>query len=156
MELPDKISFNVVDKTKQPIEDIIVEIKVYSGTKNPYIILSPKTDLSGKTEITKDNFIGQYEDHWEMGLMDYNGTIQEAKPKADVYLFNPEWSINNKDSCLAWPLLKNEQPLWNSREEQYNYLISCSNPKYKTNKQKINFSEASNVVVTVSKKWFQA
>jgi len=154
MELPEIISFNVVDKSKQPIEGIIVEIKVYSGTKNPYIILSPKTDISGKAEITKTNFIGQFEDHWEMGLMDYNGTIQEAKSKADVYLFNPEWTINNKESCLAWPLLKNEQPLWSTREEQYNYLTSCKNQKYKANKQKVNFSEANNVVVTVSKKWF--
>ncbi len=154
MELPDKITFNVVDKSKQPIEGIIIEVKVYSGTKNPYIILSPKTNVFGKSEISKTDFIGQYEDHWQMGLMDYNGTIHDAKPKAEVYLFNPEWTINNKDSYLAWPLLKNEIPLWGSKEEKYNYLTSCSNHMYRINKHMVNFSEVSDVIVMASKKWF--
>lgn len=156
MELPDKITFNVFDKSKQAIEGIIIEVKVYSGTKNPYIILSPKTDSSGKAEIEKTNFIGQYEDHWEMGLMDYNGTIQDAKTKVEVYLFNPDWPIKNKDACLAWPLLKNEKPLWDSREEKYNYLISCVNQKYKAKKQTVSFNEDSNIEITVAKKWFKA
>ena len=156
MELPDKITFNVLDKSNKAIEGIIVEIKVYSGTKNPYRILSPKTDDTGKAEIKKSNFIGQYEDHWEMGLMDYNGTIQDAKTKVDVYLFDPKWEINNKEACLAWPLLKNEKPLWSSRLEQYSYLISCVNQRYKTKKQSINLSKVNNIDVKVEKKWFKA
>jgi len=154
MELPDSISVQVVDNSGNEIEGMIVELKVVSGRKNPYTILSPKTDKNGTAQITKTDFIGQFEDHWEMGLMDYNGNIETANNDIEVYLYNPKWAVENKDSCLAWPLLKNEIPLWKSREEKYEYLISCENKKYKAKSQIVNINESSDIVVKVAKKCF--
>jgi len=145
MNLPESIGIEVKDKSGRPIEGIIIEIRIESGTKNSYKILSPKTGLDGKTQITRSDFIGQFEDHWEMGLMDYNGTIESANQNVEAYLYDPGWAIENKGLCLAWPLLKNEVPLWGSRTEKYEYLISCVNSKYKTKQQKINISIVNNI-----------
>ena len=154
MEAPDRISVQVIDNSGNGVEGIIIELKVVSGRKNPYTILSPKTDKNGTAQITKSDFIGQFEDHWEMGLMDYNGNIETANNEIEAYLYNPEWTIENKDSCLAWPLLKNEIPLWESREAKYEYLISCANKKYKSKLQIVNINESSDITVKVRKKWF--
>jgi len=151
MELPDNISVQVIDNSGKGVEGAIIELKVVAGTKNPYTILSPKTDKSGSTQISKSDFIGQFEDHWEMGLMDYNGNIETANNNIEIYLYNPEWAIENKDSCMAWPLLKNEIPLWSSREEKYEYITSCNNSKYKAKNQTVNISDSNNITVKVSK-----
>lgn len=151
MELPDNISVQVLDNSEKGVEGIIVELKVVAGTKNPYTILSSKTDKNGTTQISKSDFIGQFEDHWEMGLMDYNGNIEIANNNIEVYLYNPELALENKDSCMAWPLLKNEIPLWNSRAEKYEYITSCNNSKYKAKNRTINIGESNNIIVKVNK-----
>ncbi len=156
MDLPESIEIQVHDKSRRPVEGIIIEVKVKSGTKNPYIILSPKTDSDGKTTITKQDFIGQFKDHWEMGLMDYNGTIESANQNVELYLYNPSWAIENKHLCMAWPLLKNEISLWSSRAEKYDYLISCVNPKYKAKKAVVDIEKTNLITVEVAKKWFKA
>lgn len=51
--------------------------------------------------MAKNNFIGQFEDHWEMALVDYNGGIESANDNVEVYLYDPNWSIENKNLCLA-------------------------------------------------------
>lgn len=149
MELPGTIHIQVADESGNGIEGIIIQLQVVAGTKNPYEILSSKTDMDGKTQITKDDFIGQFEDHWEMGLMDYNGDIETASNKVSVRLYNPEWARENKASCMAWPLLKNEIPRWNSREEQYQYLVSCNNSEYKANQQIVDISKDNHIIVKV-------
>ena len=150
MELPESINVQVEDDSGNGVEGIIVQLKVEAGTKNPYTILSPKTDINGKALISKNDFIGQFKDHWEMGLMDYNGNIETANNDVEVSLYNPQWAREHKESCIAWPLLKNEIPNWSSREEQYEYLISCNNSNYKAKNQLVNISESNNIIVKVA------
>jgi hypothetical protein len=106
---------------------VIVQIKVRSGTKNPYFIYLPKTDRSGSATITRDDFVGQFEDHFESGLMDYNGTVEDANPMVEARLYDPTWALRNEHLAMAWPLLTHERTKWKSRREAYEYLTSCRN-----------------------------
>ena len=127
MVLPEIIHINVLSKNQIELHDLIFEIKVISGTKNNYHIFFPKTDRNGKAKLLKSDFIGQFTDHYEMGLMDYNGTIETANSKVEVCLYDPKWLNENPLLALAWPLLKNEKEKWRNRQEQYDYFISSRN-----------------------------
>ena len=131
MRLPDTIQVHVCCSNERPIEGIIIELIVKSGIKNPYSILLPKTDIKGYASISKKNFIGQFEDHWVMGVMDYNGSVKEAEELVLAKLYDQLSLEKNAANFLAWPLLKNESSIWESREQKYNYLKSCSNRNYK-------------------------
>jgi hypothetical protein len=151
MKLPENIYLQITNKKGTKVKDIILQLKVRSGTKNPYYIFFPKTDENGESTLSQNNFIGQFEDHFETGLMDYNGSIQLANPEVEVSLFDPTWMKENKKLSLAWPLLKNEKPIWKSREEKYNYMISCTNPKYKMKTFMSNIEDSNQIVVTIKK-----
>ncbi|AOU96988.1 hypothetical protein BI364_02265 [Acidihalobacter yilgarnensis] len=151
MDLPDTITIQINDQTGQPVPDIIVQLTVKSGNRNAYQILSPKTGSDGHAQITKPDFIGQFEDHWEMGLMDYNGTVESASPDVQVSLFDPSWHIANPEACLAWPLFKNEQGHWASRQAQYEHLVSCANPHYLATPKPVNLETNNKISLTVSK-----
>ena len=68
------------------VSGIIFELRVVSGTKNPYYVIFPKTDARGIARLSSEQFRGQFEDHWENGLMDYNGTVATAIPTVTVQL----------------------------------------------------------------------
>jgi len=125
MKLPKQISIIVKNNLQQGIENIIVCLKVKSGRKNPYYIYFPKTNKKGTAILTEEDFIGQFKDHWEMGLMDYNGDIASANPNVELSLFDLTWLIENKQLALAWSLFKHGKIKWKTREEQYEYLFIC-------------------------------
>jgi hypothetical protein len=133
MKFPEKVTVQLVSDSPDNLGGVIVILKVKSGTKNPYYIQFPKTNLQGAAELTQDDFVGQFMDHHEEGLMDYNGTIEIAEPIVEVSLFDPTWSINNKKLALAWPLFKYEATKWKTREEEYNNRITCSNREFSAN-----------------------
>ena len=112
----------------------------------------PKTDEDGKSFLTQVDFVRQFEDHFETGLMDYDGSVEVANPEVEVSLFDPNWLINNKKLAMAWPLLENEKPKWNSREEQYSYMISCENLKFKMKPFLINIEESNRILVNIELK----
>ena len=149
MKLPEKLFLEVKVEKEAGWEDLIIQLKVRSGRKNPYYIFFPKTDEGGKAILYQNDFIGQFEDHYETGLMDYDGSIETANPEVEVSLFDPTWMIENKTLALAWPLLKNEKPTWNSREEKYNYMISCKNPKYKMKPFMFNIEKSNRISVNI-------
>ena len=91
MKLPEKIYLQVTNKKETKVKDIIVQLKVRSGTKNPYYIFFPKTDEDGESILSLNDFSGQFEDHFEAGLMDYNGSIKTANSEVEVSLFDPAW-----------------------------------------------------------------
>lgn len=74
-----------------------------------------------------DDFRGQFDDHFEEALMDYDGSFETASSVAAVSLFDPTWSLQNRQLGLAWPLVKNERKKWRSRAEQYEHSITCRN-----------------------------
>ncbi len=152
MKVPEKMYLQIECKNETDLKDLIVQLKVRSGRKNPYYIFLPKTDEDGKSVLSKDDFIGQFEDHFETGLMDYDGSAETANPEVEVSLFDPTWMMGNKKLAMAWPLLKNEKPKWNSREEQYSYMVSCKNPKFKMKPLMFNIEKSNRISVNIKKK----
>src|ERR1700741_4058174 len=127
MKVPEHITVQVVCEGEADLIGIIVELKVTTGRKSPYHIYFPKTGQSGKAVLTHDDFIGQFTDHWEDGLMDHSGPPESADSAVQVALYDPSWSIQNPKLALAWPLLGFESTKWSSRDEQYQYRVSARN-----------------------------
>lgn len=46
---------------------------------------------AGKSEIGRDDFIGQFDDHLEIGLMDHAGPLHRLQPMIEVSLFDDNW-----------------------------------------------------------------
>lgn len=128
--VPDKIVGYVrCDEGGDP-SGIILQVTVRSGHRNPYQILMPKTQLSGQTELSRDEFIGQFKDHWEYALMDHNGTPENASPVVTVRLFDRSMFLASRQSLLSLPLLTHERKRWQSREQWFEYHASCRNHEF--------------------------
>jgi hypothetical protein len=127
MKLPDIITIRAKGKLGIDLSGIIFELCVTSGTKNRYYIIFPKTNAQGVAQLTSEEFHGQFEDHWEEGLMDYNGTVETAVPTVTVQLLEKSRIEQHLHLLRAWPLLKNERKCWKSREEKLQYWLSCRN-----------------------------
>jgi len=152
MNLPDKIFAQISCEGGSNLSDIIIELKIKAGRKNSYHILFPKTDPNGTAILVRENFIGQFNDHFESGLMDYDGTIETANSTIEVSLFNPAWLIENKNLAMAWPLLKNEKLKWRTKDEQYKYLTICRNNKFDFDPIKFNLDESNQIVMLIISK----
>lgn len=63
MTLPEEIKIKIIDDSGKTVKGLIVELRISSGSKNDYSILSDKTRDDGQSIITKENFIGQFKDH---------------------------------------------------------------------------------------------
>src|SRR6266487_2709865 len=103
--------------TGEPVGDLIVQMKVIAGDKNPYYIEFPKTDASGMASLRREEFVGQFRDHWDQGLMDFNGTPESAQPEVEVGLYDPTPIIRDPQVSLVWPLFAYESTRWSSRRQ---------------------------------------
>ena len=130
MDIPLRLELALASDEVMPPAGLIVGMRVSAGTKNPYHIFFPKTDDSGRTALDKSAVIGQFKDHWEEGLMDFNGTLESAPQTAAFFLFNVRDFKANLKTVLAWPLLTHEKTVWASRAEKVEYFLSCRNAKY--------------------------
>jgi len=150
MNLPEDIELKIDADSNKDLSGVIVQMKVKAGRKNPYFIYFPKTGPDGVARLSKKEFVGQFKDHWEMGLMDYNGTPEDADPGVEVALFGPSWLIENKKLALAWPLLEHEKQRWASREQQYNYMVNNNNNHYSCDTISVNLEKIQNIVLRVN------
>ena len=149
MELPRVLRLRVHAPSETDLSGLIVQLTVQAGRKNPYRIRFPLTNESGQSELTRDDFIGQFKDHWEEGLMDYDGSINTASPVVEVSLYDPTWSIENRELEMAWPLLKHERTKWFSREQEYLDRVSCRNSTFTADQILINLEHTSDVDLVV-------
>jgi hypothetical protein len=149
---PAKLFVRVISASAGRLDGIIVEMEIRAGRKNPYFVRFPKTDASGCAELTRADFVGQFEDHWEEGLMDYDGSVESALPTVEVRLFDPTWSRANRRLALAWPLLKNERLKWSSREEEYEDRVSCRNLEFSAEPISVDLERARVVELTVARR----
>ena len=131
MDIPLRLELTLVSNEAMPPAGLIVGMRVSAGTKNPYHILFPKTDAAGRTALDKSEVVGQFKDHWEEGLMDFNGSIESAAQAVTFFLFDVRDFKANLKTALAWPLLAHEKTTWASRTEKAEYLLSCRNAKYR-------------------------
>ena len=127
MRVPETISIQLQCQDAVDLSGIICEIEIAAGSKNLYYIVFPKTDQNGRSSLSADDVKGQFEDHWEQGLMDYNGTLDSASPMVAVRLHNRKQAASAEKTLRAWPLLKGQISKWRSRAEQVDYLLSSRN-----------------------------
>jgi hypothetical protein len=127
MNVPKRITVHVTSDEGADVSGIIVQMTVTTGQKNPYHIYFPKTDATGIATLTRGDFIGQFKDHWESGLMDHAGRVETADSRVFIELYDPSWSIANRKLALAWPLLKHQRTKWSSREEEYQSRVTSRN-----------------------------
>jgi hypothetical protein len=151
MNVPELITVRIVSSEDLDLSGIIVELTVTAGKKNPYHIYFPKTDRSGAATLTREDFIGQFEDHWESGLMDHGGAPESAESYVQVSLYDPSWSRANPKLALAWPLLKNERKKWLSREEEYESRISSRNGEFSASTMLVDLHQTQDIVLPVSR-----
>ena len=152
MNVPERMTVRVVSTPESDPSGIIVELTVSAGPKNPYHIYFPKTDVSGVAVLTRDDFIGQFTDHWEAGLMDHGGTPESADSTVKVSLYDPSWSLENREAALAWPLMKHERTKWSSRNEQYSYRTSSRNLEFIVSPIMADLEKSTDIVLPMRPK----
>jgi len=112
------------------LSGIIFRMQITAGYKNPYSIFFPKTDASGQTRLNAKEIDMQFTDHWDMALMDYNGSLEEAKGLVTIHLWDPCSFREHPEQILNWPLFSYEKTLWESRREWFDYIASCRNDEF--------------------------
>lgn len=153
MKVPKRVTVHVMSASDDSdLSNIIVELTVTTGRKNPYDIYFPKTDHSGVAALTRKDFIGQFTDHWESGLMDHSGTPETAESTVRVGLYDPSWSIANPDRALAWPLMKHQRTKWSSREEEYRYRTTSRNDEFEFDHLIVDLEKMTDFILTVRRK----
>jgi hypothetical protein len=152
MNLPPQIDLQVKGTPHISLEDIIVEMTVISGTKNPFHILFPKTADDGSCSISAHDFVGQFTDHYAMGLMDYNGSIASAAQVVAIRLFDPAQLSASIEQVKAWPLLPHESTKWKSREEVIRYLLSCRNLLFAAQPSTVEIAQGATITFNVARR----
>ena len=151
MNVPIRITVQLTSEEEADLSGIIVEMVVTTGQKNPYRIYFPKTDTAGTATLTRKDFIGQFKDHWESGLMDHAGTLESADPWVRVSLYDPSWSIANRQLALAWPLMKHERTKWSSRQAEYQSRVSSRNRDFIAAPLTVNLHQTKIIVLPVTR-----
>jgi len=152
MEIPEKTNVRVVCEGEPDMSGVIVGLIVSTGRKSPYRIYFPKTDSSGVATLTRGDFIGQFTDHWEAGLMDHSGTPEEAQSVVQVELYDPSWSLENRGAAMALPLMKHQRTKWASRDEEYRYRTSSRNREFIVSPIIVDLEKTSDIVLPVERK----
>ena len=130
MTLPPVIEIKVDCPQGGDLSGLIFQMRVTAGTKNLYYIHFPKTSADGTASLTAEDFRGQFTDHWEQALMDYNGTVETAGDLVGIELFDPRPMAKGREQALQWPLFKHERTIWKSRQEKIDYFLSCQNQEF--------------------------
>ena len=150
MEVPTLITIQIRLDQEVELSDLIVQLRVSTGHKNPYYIYFPRTDANGYAELTRADFIGQFTDHYEIGLMDYAGAPRDANPVVVISLFDNTWHKQNRHLAMAGPLLKHEKTKWRSKQEQYDYMVCSRNKHFLCRPEKVDLHELSEIVLALS------
>jgi hypothetical protein len=130
MTLPPQIELRARCAEADDLSGIIFRLQITAGYKNPYSIYFPKTDNRGHTQLTAKEIEMQFTDHWDMALMDYNGSLEDANELVTIHLWDPRSFPEHPEEILSWPLLSYEKTRWKSRREWFEYMASCRNDEF--------------------------
>ncbi len=143
MKLPERIEIQVVCDGESNLGDIIVQMTVRAGTKNPFLIYFPKTNKEVKTSITAIDFKDQVDFQYTMGLMDYNGSIETAAQVVSIDLGLRFRNKSLEDKRFIEIIRKRshlqgyERLKWSSSDEMVSYYLSCRNDEFNTKPQSV-------------------
>jgi hypothetical protein len=149
MTLPPQIELRARCAEADDLSGIIFRMQITAGYKNPYSICFPKTNEGGHTQLTAKEIEMQFTDHWDMALMDYNGSIEEANELVTIHLWDPRPFREHPDDVLAWPLLAYERTRWNSRRDWFGYMASCRNDEFTFGGISIRLPETARLYVSL-------
>jgi hypothetical protein len=130
MTVPPQIALRARCSEASDLSGIIFEMRVIAGTKNPYRIYFPKTAADGSTHLSAEDIEGQFNDHQEMALMDYNGNLRDASDMVTIRLFDPAPTRQRYTELLLWPLFPHERTQWESRQQLLDHMLSCRNADF--------------------------
>ena len=130
MTLPPQIELRARCAEADDLSDIIFRMQITAGYKSPYSIFFLKTDSRGRTRLTAKEIEMQFTDHWDMALMDYNGSLEDANELVTIHLWDPHDFREHAKGVLAWPLFSYETTRWRSRGEWFDYMASCRNDEF--------------------------
>jgi hypothetical protein len=149
MTLPPQIELRARCADTDDLSGIIFRMQITAGYKNPYNILFPKTDEHGHTRLTAKDIEMQFTDHWDMALMDYNGSVEDANDLVTIHLFEVRPFREHVDTILAWPLFSYEETRWSSRREWFDYMASCRNDEFTSDSISIRLPETTLLYVSL-------
>lgn len=152
MNVPEQLKVRVIAPDETDLSGFIVELTVSTGRRNPYHIRFPKTDHHGVATLSRDDFVGQFTDHWEAGLMDHYGNVDDASSIVTVALYEPSRAIANPKGSLSWPLMRHERTKWSSREEEYRYRVSTRNVDFVARPLTVDLQTTSEITLQVRRK----
>lgn len=130
MQLPTKVTIRATLDSREPVANVVFQMTLTTGRKNPYNIAFAKTGADGTSQLSADEIQGQFQDHWEADLMGHSGTLDEASQEVSLALLDVATLRRNLSSALSWPLLEFERTRWESRQHQIDYLLSSANESY--------------------------
>lgn len=156
MKLPERIDIQVVCDGEGNLGDIIVQMTVRAGTKNPFLIYFPKTNKEGKTSITDIDFKDQVDFQITMGLMDYNGSIETASQVVSIDLGLPYRDKSPEDKRFLEIIRKShlqgyERLKWLSSDEMVSYYLSSRNDEFNTKPQSVEIRSNEIIQFAISK-----
>jgi hypothetical protein len=152
MTLPSVIQIKVDCPEGGDLSGLIFQMRVTAGTKNQYYISFPKTTAAGETSISAEDFCGQFADHHEMGLMDYNGTVEMAGNLVGIDLFDSRPMMKLRKQLSHGPLPRHQQTMWRSRQERMDYFLSSRNSEFYFFKGSVFIPEDGLIHLTVGRK----
>src|SRR5437762_8588071 len=131
MTLPPQIELRARCAEADDLFGLIFRMQISAGYKNPYGILFPKTDSAGHTRLTAEDIKGQFTDHWEEALMDYNGSIDDANELVTIRLWDPAAlaRVTRRASRLA-AIHSSARARWQTRRDYLDYMASCRNDEF--------------------------
>ena len=149
MTLPPQIELRARCAEADDLFGLIFRMQISAGYKNPYGILFPKTDSAGHTRLTAEDIKGQFTDHWEEALMDYNGSIEDANELVTIRLWDPALLREGYDELLAWSLFTHQRARWQSRREYLDYMASCRNDEFRFDGISVHLPETTLLYVSL-------
>jgi hypothetical protein len=152
MKLPSQINIQVICNDERNLGDIIIRMIVHAGSKNPYHIYFPKTNKEGSTSITAGEFSYQFDSHYEIGLMDYNGSIATASQIVTLDLDYQDKLYPSLEIARKSPLLGYERHKWQNSDEIIDYFLSCRNSNFFTDPQSVKIRSNKIIQLVLSKK----
>jgi hypothetical protein len=148
MRVPDEITVQVVSDDAVDLHDIIVELVVSTGRRNPRRLRFPKTDRAGRSTLAFADFVGQFSDATQQDIMGSWGTIDDALPAVEISLHDTEPAV--AAGLRQWPLGKHERTRWSSPAEEYAYRTSSRNGEFTAPAVVVNLHESARVVLRVT------
>jgi hypothetical protein len=152
MTLPPTLTLKVDCPQGGDLSGLLFIMTVTSGPKNPYHIHFPHTSADGTSQLSSQDFRGQFKDHGDTFIMDYSGSVEIASDVVSLDLYDTRLMIKGQAQILRWPLSKYEQTVWRSRKEFVDYFLTCRNLGFDFVKQSVTIPPDGVIHLTVSRK----